>query len=89
MAIVGLQAEQPTGLVSVTPSIIYIDTTNTYSEVTATGYLTPQQKLGVSFNNRQMALVYTTDQGPVWLKVVITFAGTGIKNTVVSLVAPT
>jgi len=32
-----------------------------------------------------MALVYTTDDGPVWLKVVITYSGSSILNTVISL----
>ena len=87
MALIAIQTAQPTGLASVSPSVIYIDTTDTYSQVTATGYLTAQQQHGLTFNNHQMALVYTTDQGPVWLKVVITYSGATVLNTVVSLVA--
>ncbi len=86
MAILGLQAAQPTGLASVTPSVVYILTNDTYATVTATGYLNNAKQEGFTFNNQQMALVYTSDDGPVWLKVVITFSGATILNTVVSLV---
>ena len=86
MAILGIQTAQPTGLASVTPSVIYILTSDTYATVTATGYLNNAKQEGFTFNNQQMALVYTTDDGPVWLKVSITYSGASILNTVVSLV---
>jgi len=88
MSILALQVQQPTGLASVTPSVIYILTSDTYAEVTATGYLTNSKQEGFSFANEQMALVYTSDDGPVWFKVVITYSGATIQNPVVSLVAP-
>lgn len=88
MSILALQTAAPTGLASVNPEVIYILTSDTYATVTATGYLTAQKQQGFTFNNQQMALVYTTDDGPVWLKVVITYSGATILNTVVSLVEP-
>ena len=75
-----------TGLVSVNPSVIYISTSDTYAQVTATGYLTQQSQLGYAFSNNQMALVYTTDNGPVWLQVAISYSGATIQNIVVSLI---
>src|SRR5260221_12261807 len=86
MAILAIQTAQPTGLASVIPNVIYIETSDTYAVVTATGYLTPQKQQGFTFSNDQMALVKTSDEGPVWLKVVITYSGASILNTVVSLV---
>src|SRR5258708_28212630 len=95
MAILQLQTAPPTGLAAVAssvqstqstlPSIIYILTNDTYATVTATGYLTGTKQEGFTYSNNQMALVYTTDDGPVWLKVVITYSGSNILNTVVSL----
>ncbi len=96
MGILQLQTAPPIGLNAVTssvqstqqtlPSVIYILTDDTYAEVTATGYLTNQKSQGFTFSNQQMALVYTTDEGPVWTKVVITYSGASVLNTVVSLV---
>lgn len=96
MAILQLQTAPPIGLAAVTssvqstqlslPSVIYILTDDTYAEVTATGYLTNQKSQGFTFSNPQMALVYTSDEGPVWLRVVITYSGASVLNTVVSLV---
>lgn len=88
MSILALQTAAPTGLASVNPEIIYILTSDTFATVTTTGYLTQQAAQGFTFNNYQMALVYTTDQGPIWLRVVITYSGATILNTVVSLVDP-
>lgn len=87
MSILAIQTAAPTGLASVNPEVIYVLTSDTYATVTATGYLTQQASAGYTFNNQQMALVYTTDKGPDWFKVVITFSGASILNTVVSLVA--
>ncbi len=96
MAILQIQTAPPIGLAAVTssvqstqqtlPSIIYILTNDTYATVTATGYLTRSKQEGFTYSNNQMALVYTTDEGPVWLKVVITYSGASVLNTVVSLV---
>lgn len=85
MAILGIQTAQPTGLASVNPSIIYILTSDTFATVTATGYLNNVKQEGFTFSNQQMALVYTTDDGPVWLRVVITYSGASVLNTVISL----
>jgi hypothetical protein len=86
MSILAIQTAAPTGLASVNPEVIYILTSDTYATVTATGYLTQQAAAGYTFNNYQMALVYTSDNGPVWLKIVITYSGATIQNKVVSLV---
>lgn len=96
MAILNIQTAPPIGQAAVTsstmstqsslPSLIYILTDDTYAEVTATGYLTNAKAQGNSFSNNQMALVYTTDEGPVWTKVVITYSGASVLNTVISLV---
>lgn len=96
MTILNIQTAPPAGQAAVTsstmstqstlPGLIYILTDDTYAEVTATGYLTNAKSLGNSFSNNQMALVYTTDEGPLWLKVVITYSGASVLNTVVSLV---
>jgi len=72
----------PVGLVGVNPQVIYIETGDTYATVTATGYLNAaKERYPNQFTNQQMAEVYTTDDGPVWLKVVVTTSN-------VSLVAP-
>ena len=86
MSILGITAQQPTGLTSVSPQVIYILTSSTYAQVTATGYLTKAKQEGFTFNEQQMALVYTTDEGPVWLKVDITYGNASVLSTVVSLV---
>lgn len=86
MSILALQTAAPTGLASVNPEVIYILTSDTYATVTTTGYLTQQAQQGFTFNNQQMALVYTSDDGPAWFKVVITYSGATVLNTVVSLV---
>jgi hypothetical protein len=88
MPIIAVESVQPTGLQSVVPSVIYILTNDTYATVTATGYLTQSQSQGNTYSDSQMALVFTSDEGPVWLKVVITFSGATVLNTVVSLVSP-
>lgn len=86
MSIQSVTPLQPAGLTSVVPSVIYILTNDTYATVTTTGYLTQSAQLGNTYNNQQMALVYTTDNGPVWLKVAITYSGATVLNSVVSLV---
>lgn len=96
MPVLNIQTAPPTGQAAVTssvsatqstlPSIIYILTNDTFATVTTTGYLTNFKQEGFTFSNNQMALVYTTDTGPIWLKVVITYSGSTVLNTVVSLV---
>lgn len=98
MSILNIQTAPPTGQAAVTsqvsmtqstlPSLIYILTNDSYATVTTTGYLTSSKQEGFTYSNNQMALVYTSDQGPVWLKVAITYSGATIQNTVISLVAP-
>lgn len=61
--------QETTGLVDVFPSLIYVATTDTYAQVTTTGYLNAAKYTGSTFNNNQMALVETTDDGVVWLQV--------------------
>lgn len=70
MSILNIQTSQA-GLVGTLPTPIYIDTNDTYAEVTATGYLNEAKQLGQSFSSTDMALVQTSDDGPVWLKVEI------------------
>ncbi len=96
MAILQIQTAPPVGQAAVTastmstqstlPGFIYILTNDTYATVTTTGYLTNSKQQGFTFSNNQMALVYTSDEGPVLVKVVITYSGATIENTVVSLV---
>ena len=88
MAILGIQTAQPAGLASVTPSIIYVLTNDTYATVTTSGYLTNAKQEGFTFSNQQMALVYTTDSGPAWLSVEVTFSNSSILSTIISLTAP-
>lgn len=87
MAILGITSTQPAGLTSVIPSVIYLQTSDTYATVTTTGYLTQAKQEGFSFSNTQMALVYTTDDGPVWLQVAITYSNASVLSTIVSLIA--
>lgn len=70
MGILNIQASQA-GLVGTLPTPIYINTNDAYATVTTTGYLNGAHQLGQAFSNEQMALVYTSDEGPVWLKVVV------------------
>jgi hypothetical protein len=70
MGVINVVTSQ-TGLVGVLPNQIYIETDNTYAQVTASGYLNASYKLGMSYSHGQMALVKTSDEGPVWLKVVV------------------
>lgn len=85
MPILSIQTIQSPGLVNVNPSVIYIETTDSYATVTTAGYLTAQKQLGFTFSNDQMALVKTSDQGVCWLRVVITYSGSSVLNIVVSL----
>ena len=96
MAVINIQTAPPAGLAAVTsqvsmtqstlPSVIYIQTTDTYATVTTTGYLTHFKQEGFTFSSNQMALVYTTDDGPVWLQVAITYANSSVLSAVISLI---
>lgn len=70
MGILNIQVSQA-GLVGVVPNPIYINTNDTYTTVTTAGYLNEAHQQGYAFSNEQMALVYTSDEGPVWLKVTV------------------
>ncbi len=68
MAILDVVTSQ-TGLVGVLPSIPYINTNDIQTTVLTAGYLNSVASQGYIFNNRQMALVYTTDFGPGFYQV--------------------
>lgn len=76
-----------TGSATSLPSIIFIQTNSTLTQATTAGFLNSSVAVyGSVYNNSQMALVYTTDVGDVWLRVSIsTVAGV----TTYSLVTPT
>jgi len=84
----GTITEYPTGLTAISPSILYISTTDTYATVTTTGYLNPAKVLGSTFSNDQMALVLTSDDGPVFLQVSVTQNGTVYNYSLVEPVGP-
>lgn len=71
-----------TGLVGVHPAQIYIDTDDTYAEVTVTGYLSASASQGFVFNNKQIALVATSDVGNQFLQI------SASRDGVVSLTTP-
>lgn len=74
---------------SQTPSLIFIATNDTNATVTTAGYLNALQQSTTDnfvFNNTQLALVYTTDDGVNWYQISIA-AGTGI-ITLVAIVSP-
>lgn len=55
------------------PTFILIETNNTLAQVLTTGFLTEsKQAFGFAYTNQQVALVYTTDSGSVWLQVQVT-----------------
>ena len=59
------------GMTQQSPTIAYINTDDTLAEVLVTGYLNKSKHdFQIPYNNRQMALVYTTDSGTVWLSIV-------------------
>ena len=64
------------GLADAVPGLLYIDTDNTIAQVIVSGYLNQAKAIyGNIFSNKQMAIVYTTDQGSVILKVVVSADG--------------
>jgi len=70
MAILSVQAGQ-SGLAGTTPDWIYINTSNTLAEVTATGYLNQLIGKGYYISENQAALVVTTDYGAMVLQISI------------------
>lgn len=76
----GAITEYTPGFVDTMPVVIQIQTTDTYAQVMATGYLNPAKVLGTVFNNNQMALVNTSDDGPVWLQVSIVGPNISLKS---------
>lgn len=67
--------EYTPGFVGTAPVVIQVDTTDTYATVTTTGYLNGAKALGSTFSDHQMALVYTSDDGVIWLQVAIDTSG--------------
>jgi len=72
-----------TGLIDVTPSFVYIDTTNTLSQVLVTGYLNQAKDSGYLFTNKQMALVNTSDYGLQLLSVIIVRENYSLESSIV------
>lgn len=71
MAVINVAFNEP-GLVNVIPGIVYIATDSTLATVLTRGFLTASQYIyGQIYNTNQAALVTTTDQGTVFLQVVI------------------
>jgi hypothetical protein len=70
------------GMTQQSPTIIYINTDDSLATVLTTGYLN-QSKIDfqVPYNNYQMALVYTTDQGNVWLRVLVSGTNYSLEST--------
>ncbi len=64
------------GMTQQSPEIIYLNTNDTLATVLTAGYLNAAvNHFQLALNNFQMALVYTTDDGCVWLRVLVTFSG--------------
>lgn len=62
------------------PSVMFIQTNDLLDDVLVSNYLNTSRLLfGNIYSNSQMALVYTTDSGCVWLRVVV--AGNGTSTT--------
>jgi hypothetical protein len=72
-----------TGLASVEPRVIYIQTTDTLAEITATGYLNKMVQNGLTVSNLDMALVSGTDivagsAGDAWFAVQVSGGNTSL-----------
>lgn len=74
MALIDVLTTAPTGLVGVLPQIIYVYTSDSLSEVLASGYLNPTKAQGNVYNNEQIAAVITTD-GNYFLDVTVDHTG--------------
>lgn len=71
-----------TGLADAVPNLLYIETTDTVAAVTTAGYLNQAKPIyGNIFSNKQGALVYTTDQGCVFLKVVVSGSDASLESS--------
>ncbi len=65
-----------TGQADAQPNLLYIDTDNTLAQVTTANYLDQAKPIyGNIFNNKQMAVVYTSDSKSVMLQVSISTDG--------------
>lgn len=71
MAILSAQIGQ-IGLVGVSPTWIYVDTKSTLAQVLTPGFLDPLLTQGYIINEKQAALIYTTDYGAVVCQVDVT-----------------
>lgn len=70
------------GMAQQSPTIVYLNTNDTLSTVLATGYLNNvRTEFQVPFNNYQMALVITSDLGPVWLRVLVSGSNYSLEST--------
>ncbi len=56
-----------TGFEGIVPKLLYINTDDTFAEITTAGYLNPSVEMGMEFTNEAMALVMSTT-GPLWLQ---------------------
>jgi hypothetical protein len=56
-----------TGFEGISPKLLYIDTDDTFAEITTAGYLNKSVEMGMEFTNEAMALVMSTT-GPLWLQ---------------------
>ncbi len=55
------------------PTFILLETNNTLAQVLVSGFLNAsKQTFGIPYSNQQIALVYTTDAGSVWLQIAVT-----------------
>lgn len=70
------------GTTQQSPSIVYITTNDTLAEVLVTGYLNlSRADFQIAYNNYQMALVFTIDQGNVWLRVLVSGSNYSLEST--------
>lgn len=63
-----------TGLAGVSPNCLLLDTTDSTTTVTTTGYLNSLQSEGMPLSNKMMAMVTTVTSGTTstdWYKVVV------------------
>lgn len=64
------------------PVPIFIETSDALATVLVTGYLNKSRNdFQFPYNNQQMALVYTTDAGTVWLSVIVSGANYSLQGT--------
>jgi len=77
MGIISIKTEQA-GMVGVKPNTIYIDTDDTFAAITTTGYLNNAVQNGYKFDNKEMALVTSSDSGTSWLEVSISGSNTSL-----------